>query len=391
MKTGVFGGTFNPPHLGHKHLALEACRRLGLDRVIIIPSCIPPHKAAASLAGVEQRLEMCSLAFPEEVFTVSDIEINRGDRSYTVETLHQLHELYPGDDFYFIIGSDMLETFMQWYRWEEILSLCTLCAAARKTDYIPDLSKFSEEQREKIIFMPIDPLEISSTQVRMHLKSNLPCEDVISPEVAKFIKDNNLYDDGFDSYREVIGSMLDEKRIYHSECVSESAGILAERYGADVEKAKLAGLLHDVTKRLHSDEQMDLIGEMTPLEKANPKVWHQISAPVFLRSRNILNDEEILEAIRWHTTGKADMTLLSKIVYVADFISSDRDYTDVETVRKLATISLEHAILYTSRYTVRDLALKDRPIHPSTLDCYNDMLKHFGIGNREPADLQTRR
>ncbi|MBR0112301.1 MAG: nicotinate (nicotinamide) nucleotide adenylyltransferase [Clostridia bacterium] len=379
MKTGILGGTFNPPHNGHKRLALEAYRRLGLDRVIIMPSCIPPHKAAAALAGAKDRMEMCSLEFPEPFFEVSDIEINRGDRSYTVETLHILHDMYPKDDFYFIIGSDMLETFTQWYRWEEILSLCTICAASRKTDYKPDLSGYTEQQRKKIIFMPIEPYELSSTQVRFYIKGNIDCGDIVAPEVLSYIKANDLYDDGFDKYHELIHSMLDETRVFHSECVSESAGILAERYGADPEKAKLAGLLHDITKRLHSDEHADLIGKMTPLEKSSPKVWHQISAPVFLKSRGIVTDEEILEAIRWHTTGKAGMTLLSKIVYVADYISAERDYPDVETVRKLATLSLEHAILYTSRYTVRTLALNDRPVHPATLDCYNDMLRHFGI------------
>ncbi len=379
MKTGIFGGTFNPPHKGHKHIALEAVRLLDLDRVIIMPSCIPPHKAAASLADPQDRMEMCRLAFPEPVFEVSDLEINRGDRSYTVETLQSLRDIYPKDDFYFIIGSDMLDTFRQWYRWEEILSLCTVCAASRKYDYIPDLSDFSQEQRSKIIFMASEPLEISSTQVRNMLKSNVGTEEVVDENVLGYIKAHGLYDDEFDGYRALLASMLDEKRLLHCEGVSESAGILAERYGADPEKAKLAGLLHDVTKRLHADEQTDLIGKMTPLEKSNPKVWHQMSAPVFLESRGIVTDEEILTAIRWHTTGRAGMSLMEKIIYVADFISAERDYPDVETVRKLASISLEHAILYTSRHTIKELTAADRPVHPCTLDCYNDMLKHFGF------------
>ena len=92
-----------------------------------------------------------------------------------------------------------------------------------------------------------------------------------------------------------------------------------------------------------------------------------------------MTDEEILGAVRWHTTGKAGMTLLEKIIYVADFISADRDYKDVEVVRRLAYISLEHAILYTSRYTVNKMVSQDLLLHPATVDCYNDMLMHFGI------------
>lgn len=379
MKTGIFGGTFNPPHAGHLRLAKAAMEYAGLDRVIIIPACVPPHKAAASLADAGDRLEMCRRQFAGDEFEVSDIEIKREGRSYTVDTLRELKVLYPGDEFFFITGSDMLETFRKWYRWEEILSMCTLVSASRKKGFEPDLSAFTAEQRARIMFMPLEPLELSSTEVRMRIKSNTQCDKVLAPGVLEYITERGLYDDEFDSYREILRSMLDEKRLYHCECVSESAGMLAEKYGADTRKARLAGLLHDITKRLHSEEHLSLINGMTPIEKASKKVWHQMSAPVFLKERGIVTDEEILGAIRWHTTGREGMTLLERVIYIADFISADRDYPDVETVRKLADISLEHAILYTVRYTVNDLASKDRPIHPATLDCYNDMLRHFGL------------
>ena len=104
-----------------------------------------------------------------------------------------------------------------------------------------------------------------------------------------------------------------------------------------------------------------------------------MSAPVFLRKNGIITDEEILGAIRWHTTGKAGMSLMEKIIYTADFISADREYPGVDTVRKLAEISLEHAMLYTCRYTIEDLVRHDRPVHPSTMELYNDLLQHFGL------------
>lgn len=379
MKIGIFGGSFNPPHKGHLHLAQEAVKALCLDKMIILPSCIPPHKPASELADKSDRLEMCSLAFSDPVFEISALEIDRGNKSYTVETLRELKKIYPGDELYFIIGSDMLETFNQWYLWEEILTLCTLCAASRKNGFKPDLSEYTEEQKKKIIYIETDPLEISSTEIRAKIRSNTACEKFLDKSVEEYIKSHNLYNDDFDSYRRILVKMLDSARLYHSECVSESAGELASIYGADVRKAKLAGLLHDITKRMPGEEQKRLIGPMTDLEAGNYKVWHQMSAPVFLKENGIVTDEEILEAIRWHTTGKADMTLLSKIVYTADFISADRNYPDVEVVRKLAHISLEHAILYTSRYTINSLVAADRPVHPSTLECYNDTLKHFGL------------
>lgn len=377
MKIGVFGGTFNPPHNGHVRLAKAAADELKLDKLLVIPSCIPPHKIAAKLADGQERLEMCRLAFGcDPRFEVSPMELERGSRSYTVETLRELKALYPDSELYFIVGSDMLESFDKWYLWQEILSLSVLCAASREEGYSPDLSRFGK-LAERIKIITLDPLEVSSTQIRNTAGEVSP--ELLDPKVAAYIREHGLYDDGLNRYRELLRGRLNPRRLFHSECVSECAGVLAERYGASVEKARLAGLLHDVMKNAPANEQLALMPDITPLELLNTKVWHQISGEAFLRQNGIVTDEEILGAVRWHTTGKAGMTLLEKIIYVADFISADRDYKDVEVVRRLAYISLEHAILYTSRYTVNKMVSQDLLLHPATVECYNDMLMHFGI------------
>lgn len=377
MKIGVFGGTFNPPHNGHIRLAKAAADELKLDKLLVIPSCIPPHKIAAKLADGQERLEMCRLAFGcDPRFEVSPMELERGSRSYTVETLRELKALYPDSELYFIVGSDMLESFDKWYLWQEILSLSVLCAASREEGYSPNLSRFGK-LAERIKIITLDPLEVSSTQIRNSVGEVSP--ELLDPKVAAYIREHGLYDDGLDRYRELLRGKLNPRRLFHSECVSECAGVLAERYGASVEKARLAGLLHDVMKNAPANEQLALMPDITPLELLNSKVWHQISGEAFLRQNGIVTDEEILGAVRWHTTGKAGMTLLEKIIYVADFISADRDYKDVEVVRRLAYISLEHAILYTSRYTVNKMVSQDLLLHPATVECYNDMLMHFGI------------
>lgn len=379
-RIGVFGGTFNPPHKGHVRLALSVADNLKLDKVLIVPSCIPPHKIPGDLASGSDRIDMCRMAFCGDTrFEVSSIELDRGDKSYTVDTLKELKTIYPDDELYFIIGSDMLDSFRQWYRWEEILSLSYICCASRKNGYKADFSEYTDEQRERFIYVDIEPFEISSTTIRAKIREGGDCSEFLSEKLQTYIDGKNLYDDGLKKYRSILKELLDPVRLYHSECVCESAGNLAVRYGLSPEKARLAGLMHDVTKRLPPDEQIRLIGEMTKVEKSNSKVWHQMSAPVYLKENGIIDDDEILDAIRWHTTGKAGMSLLAKIVYTADFISSDRVYPDVDTVRKLAYISLEHAMLYTSRYTINSLTEKDRPVHPATLDCYNDMLGHFEL------------
>ncbi len=379
MKIGIFGGSFNPPHNGHLHLATSQAKQLGLGKVLIVPCFIPPHKQSGDLADSKHRLNMCKLAFPSPLFEVSSIEIDREKTSYTVETLREIKKRYPNDELYFMVGSDMLSTFQQWYRWEEILQLAKLSASSRAEGFKPKLEQFTPEQRERVIYLDFQPLEISSTQLRLRIKSNYNCEEFLHKEVLNYIAENSLYDDEFDSYRETLSKMLDSRRLYHSECVSESAGYLAEKYGADATKAKLAGLLHDITKLLCESEHLALMGDCSEIDIKSKKVWHQISAPQFLRENKICLDEEILSAIRWHTTGKGSMTLLEKILYVADFISADRDYPDVSTVRALSEISLEHAMLYTARYTVISLAKRDSLIHPASVECYNDMLKHFKL------------
>ena len=348
---------------------------IGLEKLIVIPSCIPPHKLAGKLATGEQRLEMCRRAFANLNCEVSDIELKRSGKSYTVDTLRELKKRFPDDELFFIIGSDMLESFQRWYCWEEILSLATICAASRENGFEPDWSGYTQEQKSRFVFVTAEPLEVSSTELRRGEKPEL-----IDPAVSEYIKENGLYDDGLSEFRKLLKEKLDEYRLNHSECVSECAAALAEKYGADVGKARVAGLLHDVMKNAPANEHLLCVKNLTEVELNNPKVWHQISGECFLRSNAIITDEEILGAVRWHTTGRAGMTLLEKIVYVADFISADREYKDVDVVRKLADISLEHAMLYTTRYTIGKLAASDMLIHPATVECYNDMLLHFKKG-----------
>ncbi len=359
-------------------LARAAADKIGLDKVLIVPSCLPPHKIPGKLAKGGERIEMCRIAFSQDSrFKVSSIELDRGDKSYTVETLRELKKQYPDDELYFIIGSDMLKTFRQWYLWEEILSLAFLCAASREKGFEADLSAYTAEQKAKIIFLDVEPLEVSSTQIRVAVAHNNG-SSLIDPAVYEYIKKNGLYDDGLSDYRKILAEKLDAYRMHHSECVCECAAALAEKYGADVEKARIAGLMHDVMKNAPASEQLEMLEKsgqsLTRVDISNPKVWHQLSGAVFLEENGIVGDEEILGAVRWHTTGRADMTLLEKIVYTADFISADRDYPDVGVVRRLAEKSLEEAILYTSRYTINKLASKDLPIHPATVECFNDMV-----------------
>ena len=189
-----------------------------------------------------------------------------------------------------------------------------------------------------------------------------------------------------ESYKTLLQSRLSDYRCRHSFCVADAAAELAEQYGADREKAYLAGLLHDITKEADRAEQFELFRlggvELSIAETRNPKLWHAMSAPIFLKEKLGITDEEILTAIRYHTTARAGMSRMEKILYIADFISADRVYDDVDVVRKLAKQSLEETMLYTLDYTIRDLLKKRRSIHPDSVACYNELIlsnQSYGI------------
>ncbi len=195
LKLGIFGGTFNPPHIGHLRLVEAVADELSLDRVLIIPAAIPPHKNAPDLADGEDRLVMCRLTFGEDRrFEVSDTELRRHGRSYTYDTLCEIREQYPEDEIFLIVGSDMLETFDRWYRYRDILSMCTLCAAARERDFSLNLEKvFSKEELKKVRFINIDVTEVSSTQIRRLISEGGSAGDFLTCETAQYIEQRGLY------------------------------------------------------------------------------------------------------------------------------------------------------------------------------------------------------
>lgn len=192
-----------------------------------------------------------------------------------------------------------------------------------------------------------------------------------------------MYD--FEKYESIIKERLSEYRFTHSMNVAKRAREFAKIYGLDENKAYLTGILHDITKETEYAEQekyMDNLGIIpTELEKSNKLVYHQISGACYVKSVLGIDDEEILGAIRYHTTGRADMTDFEMLIYLADLTSAERSYPDVEKVRELADKSLEDAMLYATRFTITDLANKNRVIHPDTLYCYNWVLGKANIEN----------
>lgn len=177
-------------------------------------------------------------------------------------------------------------------------------------------------------------------------------------------------------FLDILKEKLTPSRLYHSICVAEQAQHLAEKFGADTEKAYTAGLIHDIMRYEPPEEMLKLIDsdgkyKLTPLERKITVTLHAVAGEIYLRTKLGVTDEEILSAVRYHTTGKEDMTLLEKIIYVADLTSEDRDYPDVAEVRETAELSLEKATLRGLSFTIESNAHKNKPIHIDTVKAYN--------------------
>ena len=197
MKIGVFGGTFNPIHNGHIKLLKLYYKELGLDKIIVIPTNIPPHKAAENVADSIDRLNMLNLAFCEFPYVeISDIELKMSGKSYTVNTLTELKKLYPEDELYLIVGGDMFLCFETWKDYEKILSMCTLCSAPREIgEYtaLKECQKKLDPNKSSTILLDSEVLVLSSSEIREKIKTNSDLDKLIPQKVLEYINQKGLY------------------------------------------------------------------------------------------------------------------------------------------------------------------------------------------------------
>ncbi len=179
-------------------------------------------------------------------------------------------------------------------------------------------------------------------------------------------------------YLSLIKERMGQRRYIHSVNVAESAVQLARRYNADEEKAEIAGILHDCCKEIPREEMLQIMNEggiiLDAVEKGTSKLWHAIAGSVYVRDVLGIKDDDIINAIRYHTTGRADMSLLEKIIFIADFISAERDYDGIEIMREKAFSCLEDAMLFGLQFTITDLTTRKLTIHSNALACYNDII-----------------
>ena len=379
-RIGIYGGSFNPPHIGHIQAARQAAQALKLDRLLLVPARVAPHKQEpVCSAAPEHRLAMLRLAADIPGVEVCDLELHREGPSYTFETVAQLRRQYPGEELVLIMGTDMFLTFQQWRHPGKILRDASLAVLYRgesgEKQAVAAQKKELEKQGAKVELVENDVIPISSTDLRRLLVFR--CAGPFLPEgVEDYIRENGLYGTGRD-YRnlpmeqleQVVVSLLKENRVAHVLGCRDTAVELAVRWGADVTDAARAGILHDITKALDGSLQLTLCGEygiiLDKFSSQNPKTLHALTGSL-VAERIFGENPAVVDAIRFHTTGKADMRLLEKIIYVADYMEPNRDFPGVGKLRELAFSDIDAALKLGLEMTLDMLRQQKREISPES-------------------------
>ena len=382
-RIGIYGGTFNPPHTGHISAALQAAERLCLDRMLLIPTGITPHKQLpAGSPSSRQRLEMLEIAArPYKMLEISDLELRREGKSYTYQTILELKEQFPDAQLVLIMGTDMFMSFESWRNPEIILENASLGVMYRgekdEAKAIAEKKAQMEAKGAKIELVENEILRISSTDLRRML--TFGCAAPFLPQgVEEYIQKNGLYGSDRNYQRlsveelevEVL-SLLKENRIAHVLGCRDTAVQLAKRWGADENHAARAALLHDVTKALDGPLQLTLCQEygilLNSFSQKNTKTLHALTGS--LVAKRVFGEEQsVVDAIRHHTTGKADMNLLEKIIYVADYMEPNRDFPGVDRLRELAFSDIDAALALGLEMTITMLKGQGREVSPESLE-----------------------
>ena len=391
MKIGIYGGTYNPPHTGHMQAALEAVRLLKLDKLLLIPDRIAPHKEIPSGSPApEQRLQMLRIAAADcPEMEVSDIELQREGPSYSYLTVEQLRAQYPDAELILLMGTDMFLSFHTWREPERITKEATLGVFFRgeKGEREKILAKKHqlEEAGAKVELVENRILNISSTQLRRLIAFR--CAGEFLPEgVYEFIRENGLYDTDADwknlpmeQLEAVVLRLLNPNRVNHVLGCRDTAVELAKRWGADETDAARAGLLHDITKALDGPLQLTLCREYgTILDEFGckyPKTLHALTGSL-VAERIFGETQAVVSAICHHTTGKAGMTLLEKIIYVADYMEPCRNFPGVERLRELAFSDLDAALKLGLEMTLEHLKNLGDEVSPASREALEFLNKH---------------
>ncbi|BDX52774.1 nicotinate-nucleotide adenylyltransferase [Metamycoplasma equirhinis] len=327
MKIGIFGGSFNPIHKGHILIASDALQLLNLDQIIFVPTNCNPFKKKSDYVDNKHRIEMIKLVLKNKM-SLSEFETNQKGTSYTINTIQFFKNKFPEDELYLLVGSDNVNKLNKWKDIDLISKLAKICIFNRN-------NKFSKINIKKYncILLNNEFHDFSSTKYRL---GNL---NQVEPEVQKYIAKNFLY------FSDIAKNWLSPERYKHLRFTAEFAAALAKNNNFSVKAAYQAGFMHDITKEWSQEKCYSFLKKFG-FNKNNlePHKLHQNTAYYWLKNNYMFEDEEILHAIKIHTTLDFELSVLDKILYVSDKLCEGRKWKGVQKSRKLALINLNEGL-----------------------------------------------
>lgn len=380
MKIGIFGGTFDPVHNGHVALAKSALKQVPLDKLIVMPAQMQPFKVGQKITSGDHRIKMLKLAFCHvPLAEVSSYEIEKAGISYTADTLDYLQDKYPNDSLCFIMGTDAFLRILDWKNSEDMLKNYTFVIGGRpgykEEDLTEVTSKVKEAYNTKLIFLENELVKQKSSSIRSLAENRINLSTNVPKDVADYILSEDLYQN--EDIREYIEKKYSEKRRIHTLGVEETVVKLCEVYDCDTEKARIAALFHDICRGMEVGKLNEYVKYFTIDEKYldNPNLAHgKVGARLMERDFNI-KDKEILDAVSYHTTGRKGMSVLEKVLYLADSIEPSRDYPGVEELRNIAFNGLDQAVLHSLEQSISFIEEKGYDLDNDTVEAKKDIIR----------------
>ncbi|MCL2360936.1 MAG: nicotinate-nucleotide adenylyltransferase [Defluviitaleaceae bacterium] len=391
----VLGGTFDPIHLGHVAIAEAVYEQFKPQRILFMPCGQPAHKYSQRVSSAKHRLHMAALAACEHpAFDVSGLEIGRPGLTFTIDTARALKAVCPaGAEISFIIGADAFLDILNWKDTKELIATCKFIIAPRP-GYDSEKAQAQIEELTKthngsFHWLEGPLLDISSTNIRERLKTGKSVQGLVPKWVEDYAHWHGLYRSkdnkaptgmSFDEAAENLRIRLSPKRFKHTMGVVEEAERLAAHYGVNIEKARMAALLHDCAKEYSSNKKHTLTKlwriEVDEILAADIDIAHGLIGAESARRDFLIDDEEILQAIRYHTTGHKGMTLLDKIIMLADYTEPYREnWGPIQEMRRLSLTDINKALTLGTNYTIMETKKEKRPVHPWSLDALKQLKK----------------
>ncbi len=364
-KVGILGGTFNPIHTAHIMLARQAYEQLGLDHVLVMPLRKPQFKDISEVADNEDRTNMIKLAISGiDYLEFSDLELLREGATYTSDTVKILHQMYPGTRFYFIIGGDSLDYFDKWHEPATILANCALCSTGR-ADYdnrraaeaIKSLTnKFGDYNNSRnvpeIVNLKMPLMNISSTDIRKRVSCSMSIAGMTDDRVISYINEHGLYrSKQIEDIKYRLSEILTKKRFRHTIGVAETAAFIAMSNNFDLLKAYTAGILHDCAKNMSDEDLLKESAKYGYIPSECEKVYvnnllHSKVGAYRAKYEFGIEDDDIFNSIFYHTTGRRNMSLLEKIIFISDTVEPGRTMNykpSLDIIRNTATSDVDMA------------------------------------------------